>query len=76
MIPYYGGVGTMLSFEVGDSSNDLTNKFMKKLFENGIISFSAGKDPTRVRFLLPLSLLDEHIHEIFSILEKTIHEVI
>jgi 4-aminobutyrate aminotransferase-like enzyme len=75
-IPYYGGVGTMLSFEVGDSSNDLTNKFMKRLFENGIISFSAGKNPTRIRFLLPLSLLDEHIHEIFSILEKTIHEII
>ncbi|MGZ3788446.1 MAG: aminotransferase class III-fold pyridoxal phosphate-dependent enzyme [Bacteriovorax sp.] len=75
-IPYYGGVGTMLSFEVGDASNDTTNKFMKKLFENGIITFSAGKEPTRVRFLLPLSLLDEHIKEIFSILEKTILEVI
>ncbi|MDO9183925.1 MAG: aminotransferase class III-fold pyridoxal phosphate-dependent enzyme [Bacteriovorax sp.] len=75
-IPYYGGVGTMLSFEVGDASNDTTNKFMKKLFDNGIITFSAGKEPTRVRFLLPLSLLDEHIQEIFSILEKTILEVI
>ena len=75
-IPYYGGVGTMLSFEVGDGSADLTNKFMKKLFENGIISFSAGKEPTRVRFLLSLSLLDEHIDEIFNIVEKTIHETI
>lgn len=75
-IPYYGGVGTMLSFEVGDGSTDLTNKFMKKLFENGIITFSAGKEPTRVRFLLPLALLDEHIDEIFSILEKTILETI
>jgi 4-aminobutyrate aminotransferase-like enzyme len=75
-IPYYGGIGTMLSFEVGDGSLDLTNKFMKKLFENGIISFSAGKEPTRVRFLLPLPLLDEHIDEIFSIVEKTIHEII
>ncbi len=75
-IPYYGGVGTMLSFEVGDASTDTTNKFMKKLFENGIITFSAGKEPTRVRFLLPLSLLDEHIQEVFSILEKTILETI
>jgi 4-aminobutyrate aminotransferase-like enzyme len=49
---------------------------MKKLFDNGIITFSAGKDPTRVRFLLPLSLLDEHIEEIFMILEKTIMEII
>lgn len=75
-IPYYGGVGTMLSFEVGDATPDTTNKFMKKLFENGVITFSAGKEPTRVRFLLPTALLDEHITEIFSILEKTILEVI
>jgi 4-aminobutyrate aminotransferase-like enzyme len=75
-IPYYGGVGTMLSFEVGDATTETTNKFMKTLFENGIISFSAGKEPTRVRFLLPLSLLEEHIQEIFSILERTILEVI
>jgi 4-aminobutyrate aminotransferase-like enzyme len=75
-IPYYGGIGTMLSFEVGDASTDTTNKFMKKFFENGVITFSAGKEPTRVRFLLPLSLLDEHIEEIFSLLEKTILEVL
>jgi 4-aminobutyrate aminotransferase-like enzyme len=75
-IPYYGGIGTMLSFEVGDGSLELTNTFMKKLFENGVISFSAGKTPTRVRFLLPLAILDEHIDEIFSIVEKTIHETI
>ncbi len=76
LIPYYGGIGTMLSFEVGDGSLETTNKFMKKLFENGIISFSAGKEPTRVRFLLPLPLLDEHIDQIFSIVEKTILETI
>jgi 4-aminobutyrate aminotransferase-like enzyme len=55
---------------------DLTNKFIKKLFENGIITFSAGKDPARVRFLLPLTLLDEHITEIFQIVEKTILEIV
>lgn len=75
-IPYYGGVGTMLSFEVGDGSADITNKFIKKLFDNGIISFSAGKDPMRVRFLLPLTILDEHIDEIFKIVEKTVLEVV
>jgi 4-aminobutyrate aminotransferase-like enzyme len=75
-IPYYDGVGTMLSFEVGDASTETTNKFIKKLFENGVITFSAGKEPTRVRFLLPLSVLDEHIQEVFSIVEKTILEVI
>ena len=75
-LPYFGGIGTMLSFEVGDGNADLTSKFIKKLFENGIITFSAGKEPTRVRFLLPLTLLDEHIDEIFNILEKTILEIV
>ena len=61
----------MISFEVGNSDKDSTIMFVKKLYENGIISFVAGKDPARVRFLLPLSLTDEHINEIFSIVEKT-----
>jgi len=75
-IPYVGGIGTMISFEVGDGSPDSTNKFIKKLFDNGIISFSAGKNPMRVRFLLPLSIKDEHIDDIFQIVEKTIIETL
>jgi len=75
-IPYYGGVGTMISFEVGNGSPEVTNKFIKALFENGIITFSAGKDPMRVRFLLPLTLTDEHIDDIFHIVEKTALQVI
>lgn len=75
-IGYVGGVGTMISFEVGDSSKEITSAYIKKLYENGIISFMAGKDPTRVRFLLPLCLTDEHIEEIFRIIEGTTLEVI
>ncbi len=72
---YSGGIGTMISFEVGQSDKESTIKFIKKLYENGVIAFMAGKTPTRVRFLLPLSLKDEHIEEIFSIIEKTILEL-
>lgn len=75
-IGYCGGVGTMISFEVGNSSNEIANKFVKKLFDNGVIAFTAGKNPTRIRFLLPLSLTEDHIEEIFSIIERTVHEVI
>lgn len=75
-IGYIGGIGTMLSFEVGDSSKELTDKFLKQLFNNGVIAFSAGKNPTRVRFLLPLSITSEHIDDIFRIVEKTILETI
>ena len=66
----------MISFEVGDSSKEVTTAFVKKLYDNGIISFMAGKDPMRVRFLLPLCLTVDHIDEIFRIIEQTILEVI
>ncbi|OFZ55424.1 MAG: hypothetical protein A2328_02090 [Bdellovibrionales bacterium RIFOXYB2_FULL_36_6] len=75
-IGYIGGVGTMISFEVGDSTLDLTNAFIKNLFNNGVIAFSAGKNPARVRFLLPLSLTDHHIDEIFKIIDTTVHQTI
>lgn len=74
-IPYIGGIGTMVSFEIGDSGKEITLKFIRKLFDNGVICFSAGKDPYRVRFLLPLCLNDSHIEEIFTIIEKTLQEV-
>ncbi len=72
---YIGGIGTMLSFEVGNADKEDTTKFLKALFKNNIIAFSAGHNPTRVRFLLPITLKDEHIAEIMSIVEKTIKEV-
>ncbi|EQC52562.1 aminotransferase class III-fold pyridoxal phosphate-dependent enzyme [Bacteriovorax sp. DB6_IX] len=75
-INYSGGIGTMIAFEVGDASKDITIEFIKKLFENGIIAFMAGNQPTRVRLLLPLSLTDEHINEIFKIIEQTVLEVV
>lgn len=70
-ITYAGGSGTMIAYEVGDSSKETTMKFIRKLFENGILCFMCGADPTRVRMLLPLSLTDEHIDEIFKIIEST-----
>ncbi len=75
-IGYIGGVGTMISFEIGDSSKELTISFLKQLFNNGIIAFFAGTDPTRVRLLLPLTLSNDHIDEIFQIIEKTINDVV
>ncbi|MBT7608930.1 MAG: aminotransferase class III-fold pyridoxal phosphate-dependent enzyme [Bacteriovoracaceae bacterium] len=75
-VPYYGGIGTMIAFEVGDSSKETTVKFIKALYTNGIIAFMAGANPTRVRFLLPLCLDDEHISEIFKIINQTLNEVL
>jgi 4-aminobutyrate aminotransferase-like enzyme len=65
----------MISFEIGDSSWEITWKFLHKLFENGIIAFSAGQKPTRVRFLLPITLTDKHIDEIFDIIKMTLDQI-
>ena len=75
-IGYAGGVGSMISFEVGDSTKETTIKFIKKLYENGVLSFMAGKEPTRVRFLLPTCLTDEHIEDIFRIIIQTADDVL
>ena len=75
-INYLGGVGTMIAFEVGDASKEITINFIKKLYDNGIIVFMAGSNPSRVRMLLPVCLSDEHINEIFRIIEMTVQEVV
>ncbi len=75
-LPYFGGAGTMISFEIADSSKEITIQYIKNLYHNGIIAFMAGDNPTRVRFLLPLCLTDKHINEIFSILDRTLTETL
>lgn len=75
-ITYFGGIGTMIAFEVGDSSAAITNTLIKELFNNGVLVFSAGSNPTRIRLLLPVCLTDEHIEEIFKIIETTVLQVI
>jgi len=76
IIPYYGGVGLMISFEVGDSSYELTWKFLTRLFDNGVIAFSAGQKPARIRFLPSLMTSLSHIEEVFDIIEQTLSEII
>ena len=52
-----GGIGAMFAFQVFDGSPDVTMKFVHELFKNGVIAFIAGKNPTKVRFLLPVPVL-------------------
>ncbi len=71
--PY--GAGTLVAFTPFDGIESVTQAFVKKLFENGVISFVAGLNPTRVRFLLPVDVLEESdVTTIMQIIEKTIQE--
>ena len=69
------GVGAMVAATILDGSMDRTRAFTKRLFEAGVISFTAGKDPARIRFLLPAGAIDEaDIDAVCEIFEATLRE--
>lgn len=71
--PY--GLGAMVAFTVFDGDFEKTKSFANKLFENGVISFIAGKNPTRIRFLMPVMAVEEDdIDEVCKIISRTMTE--
>ncbi len=74
-IPLFHGIGTMQAFEVGDASADITKKFSMLLMKKGVITYMAGDNPTRVRMLLPIVLEEQHLDEIFKLIDETIEEL-
>lgn len=69
------GIGTMIVFTPFDGDAAKTATFVQKLFHNGVISFVAGTNPTRVRFLVPADLITpEDIDAALKIVEATLLE--
>ncbi len=66
-----GGMGLMIAFTPFEGKKEQTEAFIKKLFNNGLIAFSCGKDPVRIRFLVPAIIQDQEIDLALQILEKT-----
>ncbi len=69
-----GGLGLMVAFTPFEGKKEQVDSFLKKLFSNGLIAFGCGKDPVRVRFLVPAIIQDRDIELAISIVEKTILE--
>lgn len=70
------GLGGMVAFTVFEGDLSKTKEFTNKLFENGVISFIAGKNPTRVRFLMPVMAIDDNdIEEVAKIIDKTMQSM-
>lgn len=69
-----GGMGLMIAFTPFEGKKEQAEAFVKKLFNNGIICFTCGKDPVRIRFLVPAIIQDQDIDLALSIIEKTIAE--
>jgi len=69
------GFGAMVGFTYADGSPEQAGKMVKKLYDNGIISFLAGQKPSRVRFLMPVGAVTNHdIDEVCSIIRNTLLE--
>jgi acetylornithine/N-succinyldiaminopimelate aminotransferase len=67
-----GGMGLMIAFTPFDGKKEQVEALIKKLFQNGLIAFSCGKDPVRIRFLVPAIIQDQDIEVALQIVEKTI----
>jgi acetylornithine/N-succinyldiaminopimelate aminotransferase len=69
-----GGMGLMIAVTPYDGKKEQVDALLKRLFENGIVAFNCGKDPVRVRFLVPAIIEDKDIEVAKKIIEKSVLE--
>lgn len=75
LISDIGGMGLMIAMTPLDGSKEKVLALLKTLYKNGLIAFSCGHGPYRLRFLCPVILTPQHIKLVVSILEKSLIEV-
>lgn len=68
------GMGLMIAFTPFEGKKEQAEAFVKKLFNHGIICFTCGKDPVRIRFLVPAIIENQDIDLALSIVEKALLE--
>jgi 4-aminobutyrate aminotransferase-like enzyme len=67
------GCGGMLAFTPLGGDPDLAGKFLRRLFDAGVIGFIAGSRPARARFLLPVGAVTEQdIDAAFPLIEEAL----
>lgn len=69
-----GGMGLMIAVTPLDGSKAKVDALLKRLFNNGLMAFGCGKDPFRIRFLVPAVMKNEDIEAAKKIIEKSILE--
>lgn len=69
------GMGGMIAFTPLGGDQEKVAKFLRTLFDEGVIGFIAGHKPARARFLLPVGGMEESdIDAAFPILERVLAE--
>ncbi len=72
--PY--GVGGMIGFTPFQGKFEQARDVTARLYDMGLMSFMAGSNPARVRFLVPLgSVRESHIDEALRILDAALGEL-
>jgi 4-aminobutyrate aminotransferase-like enzyme len=67
------GIGAMIGFTPLDGSAERVGALVRDLFHRGVISSTAGHDPTRVRFLAPVGATeDRHVAEVLAIVDAAL----
>ena len=70
------GYGAMIAFTPFDGSLEKVKTFLFDCFENGVIAFSAGQNPIRIRFLIPIGSVSlSDIDSVLAIIEKSLCRV-
>ena len=68
-------MGGMLAFTPYNGNPQKVKHFLMALFNNGLMGFTTGSQPQRIRFLLPLgSVTKKDIEEAIQIIDKSISE--
>jgi len=58
-----------------DGSAEILRDVLRAAFDEGLLIFSAGANPGRVRMLLPVNVTDEELEAGFTALEKSLARV-
>lgn len=70
------GIGAMVAFTPLGGDSDKVKEFIHALFEDGVISFYCGSNPTRARFLVPVvAITFEEVDHVLALVEKTLLRV-
>ena len=70
------GLGGMVAFTPFDGSAEVARDMVVRLFDKGLMSFMAGGNPSRVRFLMPIGCVTEsHIDMACGIIETVVAEM-
>jgi 4-aminobutyrate aminotransferase/(S)-3-amino-2-methylpropionate transaminase len=69
------GLGAMQAFVPFDGSEEAVQAAVRAAFDEGLLVWSAGHAPGKIRLLLPVNVTDEELEAGFSILEKALRRV-